>query len=90
MEAQAAHAEIVPVAQRRWCDACVGDRDAATSGVARSIVGTVFSVANGSAFWRKSSYLVGREGTLVASPLVDPNASLLVGVLNWRAALAHG
>ncbi len=36
----------------------------------RSIVGTVFSVANGSSFWRKSSYMVGREGTLVASPLV--------------------
>jgi PmbA protein len=38
--------------------------------VARSIVGTLFSVANGSSFWRKSSYLVGREGTPVASPLV--------------------
>jgi PmbA protein len=38
--------------------------------VARSIVGTIFSVANGSAFWRKSSYLVGKEGELVASPLV--------------------
>jgi PmbA protein len=36
----------------------------------RSIVGTVFSVANGSAFWRKSSYLIGREGTQVASELV--------------------
>ena len=38
--------------------------------VARSMVGTVFSVANGSAFWRKSSYLVGKEGEVVASPLV--------------------
>jgi len=38
--------------------------------VARSIVGTIFSVANGSAFWRKSSYLVGKEGEFVASPLV--------------------
>ena len=38
--------------------------------VARSIVGTVFSVANGSAFWRKSSYLVGKEGQAIASPLV--------------------
>ena len=37
---------------------------------ARSIVGTVFSVANGSAFWRKSSYLIGREGTAIASALV--------------------
>ena len=36
----------------------------------RSIVGTVFSVANGSAFWRKSSYLIGREGTAIASELV--------------------
>ncbi len=36
----------------------------------RSIVGTVFSVANGSAFWRKSSYLIGREGTKIASELV--------------------
>lgn len=38
--------------------------------VARSIVGTVFSVANGSSFWRKSSYLVGKEGEAIASPLV--------------------
>ena len=38
--------------------------------VARSIVGTVFSVANGSSFWRKSTYLLGREGTAIASPLV--------------------
>jgi len=38
--------------------------------IARSIVGTVFGVANGSAFWRKSSYLVGKEGEQVASPLV--------------------
>src|SRR6185503_10313681 len=38
--------------------------------VARSIVGTIFSVANGSAFWRKSSYLVGKEGQEVASKLV--------------------
>lgn len=36
----------------------------------RSIIGTVFSVANGSSFYRKSSYLVDREGTEVASPLV--------------------
>jgi len=39
-------------------------------GAARGLVGTVFSVANGSAFWRKSSYLVGREGTAIASPMV--------------------
>jgi PmbA protein len=38
--------------------------------VARSIVGTIFSVANGSSFWRNSSYLTGKEGQLVASKLV--------------------
>jgi len=38
--------------------------------VARSLVGMVFSVANGSAFWRKSTYLLGREGTPIASHLV--------------------
>jgi PmbA protein len=38
--------------------------------IARSIVGTIFSVANGSAFWRKSSYLVGKEGQEIASKLV--------------------
>jgi PmbA protein len=38
--------------------------------VARSIVGTVFSVANGSAFWRKSTYLLGKEGQEIASKLV--------------------
>ncbi len=38
--------------------------------VSRSIVGAVFSVANGAAFWRRSSYLLGKEGEVVASPLV--------------------
>jgi len=38
--------------------------------VARAMVGAIFTVANGSAFWRKSSYLVGKEGEIVASPLV--------------------
>ena len=38
--------------------------------VARSIVGTIFSVANGSSFWRKSTYLLGKEGELIASPLI--------------------
>ncbi|MCX5743227.1 MAG: metallopeptidase TldD-related protein [Proteobacteria bacterium] len=38
--------------------------------IARSMVGTIFSVANGSSFWRKSSYLLGKEGELIASPLV--------------------
>jgi PmbA protein len=36
----------------------------------RAIVGMVFSVANGSSFYRKSSYLLGREGQAVASELV--------------------
>ena len=36
----------------------------------RAIVGMVFSVANGSSFYRKSSYLIGREGTEIASELV--------------------
>lgn len=38
--------------------------------MARVIVGLLVSVANGSAFWRKASYLLGREGEVVASPLV--------------------
>ena len=37
---------------------------------ARALVGMVFSVANGSAFYRKSSYLLEREGQRVASDLV--------------------
>jgi PmbA protein len=36
----------------------------------RAIVGMVFSVANGSSFYRKSSYMIGREGAEVASELV--------------------
>lgn len=36
----------------------------------RAIVGMVFSVANGSSFYRKSSYLIGREGEPMASELV--------------------
>jgi PmbA protein len=38
--------------------------------VARSLVGMVFSVANGSAFWRKSTYLLECEGKPIASELV--------------------
>lgn len=37
----------------------------------RSIIGTVFSIANGSVFYRQSSYLVGRENTAVASSLLS-------------------
>jgi PmbA protein len=38
--------------------------------VSRSILGTFAGCIVGGAIWRKSSYLVGRESTLVASPLV--------------------
>ncbi|MBV9948444.1 MAG: TldD/PmbA family protein [Myxococcales bacterium] len=38
---------------------------------ARSILGLLASCVVGSAIWRKSSYLVGREGTKVASELVS-------------------
>lgn len=38
--------------------------------VGRSLVSTVFGVANGSAFYRKSSYLLERENTEIASELV--------------------
>src|SRR5690606_3245752 len=38
--------------------------------VGRSIVGMVFSVSNGSAMYRKSTYMLDREGTEVASKLV--------------------
>jgi PmbA protein len=37
---------------------------------ARSIIGTLAGCLVGGAIWRKSSYLIEREGTLVASPLV--------------------
>jgi PmbA protein len=48
------------------CEApVVFDREAA-----RSIIGTLAGCAMGGAIWRKSSYLAGREGTLVASPLL--------------------
>jgi PmbA protein len=39
--------------------------------VARSLVGALAGCIVGGALWRKSSYLLEREGTLVASPLVD-------------------
>lgn len=38
--------------------------------VGRAIVGSVFSVTNGAAMWRKSTYLVGKEHARIASPLV--------------------
>lgn len=36
----------------------------------RALVGMIFSVANGSSMYRKATYLLDREGTKVASPLV--------------------
>jgi PmbA protein len=39
--------------------------------VARSLVGSFAGCIVGGALWRKSSYLIGREGTEVASPLID-------------------
>ncbi len=38
--------------------------------VGRSLVSTVFGVANGSSFYRKSTYLLDRENTEIASALV--------------------
>ncbi|MCS6899599.1 MAG: TldD/PmbA family protein [Myxococcales bacterium] len=38
--------------------------------VSRSILGMLAGVVMGGSIWRKSSYLVGREGTVVASPLI--------------------
>jgi PmbA protein len=71
-------AEAVGIEAARRTVATIGSRKVETQEcpivfdpeVARSIVGTIFSVANGSAFWRKSSYLVGKEGEVIASPLV--------------------
>jgi PmbA protein len=38
---------------------------------ARDLVRLIVSVANGSAFYRRSTYLLERENTLIASPLVN-------------------
>jgi len=71
-------AESVGVEATRRTVATLGSRKVETQEcpivfdpeVARSLVGMVFSVANGSAFWRKSTYLLDREGQPIASPLV--------------------
>jgi PmbA protein len=71
-------AEAVGVEATRRTVATIGSRKVETQEcpvvfdpeVARSLVGMVFSVANGSAFWRKSTYMLEREGQPVASPLV--------------------
>jgi len=70
--------EAVGIEATRRTAATIGSRKVETQEcpivfdceVAKSMVGTVFSVANGSAFWRKSTYLYGKEGELIASPLV--------------------
>jgi PmbA protein len=36
----------------------------------RAILGSLMGVTNGAAWYRKSSYLIGREGTPIASPLI--------------------
>ena len=38
---------------------------------ARGLLGQLAGVMSGGAIWRRSSYLAGREGTAVASPLVE-------------------
>jgi len=71
-------AEAIGIEAARRTVATIGSRKVETQEcaivfdpeVARSVVGMIFSVANGSSFWRKSSYLVGKEGELVASALV--------------------
>src|SRR5579859_5707096 len=54
---------------------------------ARAILGTMAGCVMGSAIWRKSSYLVGREGTRVASDLVtivdDPLIPRAPGSRPW-------
>lgn len=70
--------ELVGVEAARRTVATLGSRKVETCEVpivfdpeaGRAIVGMLFGVANGAAFFRKSSYLVGREGTKVASDLV--------------------
>jgi PmbA protein len=71
-------AEAIGIEAARRAVATIGARKVETQEcpivfdpeVSRSIVDTVFSVANGGAFWRRSSYLLGKEGELIASPLV--------------------
>ena len=71
-------AEAIGIEAARRTVATIGSRKIETQEcavvfdpeVSRTIVDMLFSVANGSAFWRKSSYLVGKEGEAVASSLV--------------------
>jgi PmbA protein len=76
--AQLDRAEDVGAEAARRTAATIGSRKVETQEcaivfdpeVSRSLVGTIFSVANGSAFWRKSTYLLGKEGEQIASELV--------------------
>jgi PmbA protein len=71
-------AEEVGIESARRAVATIGSRKVETQECAvvfdpeigRSIVASVFAVANGSSFWRKSTYLTGKEGEVIASPLV--------------------
>ena len=71
-------AEAIGIEAARRTLATIGSRKVETQEcaivfdpeIARSIIGTLAGVASGSAFWRKSSYLVGKEGEMVASELV--------------------
>ena len=63
-------AEAVGIEAARRTVATIGSRKVETQECAvvfdpemsRSIIGMLFSVANGASFWRKSSYLIGKEG----------------------------
>lgn len=73
-----ADAEAVGLEATRRTVAKLGARKIATCEVpvvfdpeaARGLLRELVGVANGSAFYRKSSYLIGKEGEAVASPLV--------------------
>ncbi len=70
--------EAVGLEAARRTTAKLGARKVATCEVpvvfdpeaGRGLLGALFSVANGSSWYRKSSYLLGREGEPCASPLV--------------------
>lgn len=71
-------AEAVGLEATRRTVGKLGSRKAATCEASvvfdpeagRALVGALAQVASGSAFFRKSSYLIGREGQPIASPLV--------------------
>ncbi|MFH0901024.1 MAG: TldD/PmbA family protein [Pseudomonadota bacterium] len=71
-------ADAVGIEAARRTVAKLGSRKVATCEVpvvfepeaARALLGELFGVANGGAFYRRASYLVGRESEQIASPLV--------------------